>query len=145
MTDTASIHADRLRELAALIERSTGGDGLHTTAIPALQFSRLSAPMPLPMRGVQEAALCLIVQGAKRAILADEVYEYDASRFVVASVDLPVTGQVTQASAEAPYLCLVLKLSPATIMNGSAACAKNARPNSSSSTSSDRSLTATTS
>jgi AraC-like DNA-binding protein len=71
--------------------------------------------MELPMRGVQEAALCLIVQGAKRAILADEVYDYDASRFVVASVDLPVTGQVTEASAEAPYLCLILKLSAATI------------------------------
>ena len=115
MSEAAPLLDDRVRELAGLIERSTGNDGLHATAIPALQFSRLSAPMPLPMRGVQEAALCLIVQGAKRAILADEVYEYDASRFVVASVDLPVTGQVTRASSEAPYLCLVLKLSPATI------------------------------
>ncbi|MEJ2791389.1 MULTISPECIES: AraC family transcriptional regulator [unclassified Pseudoxanthomonas] len=115
MPEAAPLLDDRVRELAGLIERSTGNDGLHATAIPALQFSRLSAPMPLPMRGVQEAALCLIVQGAKRAILADEVYEYDASRFVVASVDLPVTGQVTRASSEAPYLCLVLKLSPATI------------------------------
>ncbi|SDR19235.1 transcriptional regulator, AraC family [Pseudoxanthomonas sp. CF385] len=115
MSATASAHDARLRELAGLIERSTGQDGVHTTAIQALQFSRLSAPMALPMRGVQEAALCLIVQGAKRAILADEVYDYDASRFVVASVDLPVTGQVTRASAEAPYLCLILKLSPSTI------------------------------
>ena len=115
MPEAAPLLDDRVCELAGLIERSTGNDGLHATAIPALQFSRLSAPMPLPMRGVQEAALCLIVQGAKRAILADEVYEYDASRFVVASVDLPVTGQVTRASSEAPYLCLVLKLSPATI------------------------------
>ncbi|MBD9437763.1 AraC family transcriptional regulator [Pseudoxanthomonas sp. PXM03] len=115
MPEAAPLLDDRVRELAGLIERSTGNDGLHATAIPALQFSRLSAPMPLPLRGVQEAALCLIVQGAKRAILADEVYEYDASRFVVASVDLPVTGQVTRASSEAPYLCLVLKLSPATI------------------------------
>lgn len=112
--DTARLD-DRVRELASLVERSTGTDGFHTTAIPNLHFSRLSAPMALPMRGMQEAALCLIVQGAKRAILADEVYEYDASRFVVASVDLPVTGQVTEASAEAPYLCLVLKLSAATI------------------------------
>jgi len=106
---------DRLRELAGLVERFAGSDGLHATAIPALHLSRLSAPMPLPMRGVQEAALCLIVQGAKRAILADEVYDYDASRFVVASVDLPVTSQVTEASADAPYLCVILKLSAATI------------------------------
>jgi AraC-like DNA-binding protein len=115
MPDAAALHDARIHELAGLIERSTGKDGLHATAIPALQFSRLSAPMSLPMRGVQEAALCLIVQGAKRAMLADEVYEYDASRFVVASVDLPVTGQVTSASPEAPYLCLILKLSPGTI------------------------------
>ena len=105
MPDNTPAHEACLRELAGLIERSTGEDGLHTTTIPALHFSRLSAPMPLPARGVQEAALCLIVQGAKRAILADEVYDYDASRFVVASVDLPVTAQVTQASADAPYLC----------------------------------------
>ncbi|MBL8256090.1 AraC-like DNA-binding protein [Pseudoxanthomonas japonensis] len=115
MPDSHSPLDARVRELAGLIERSTGKDGFHTTAIPALNFSRLSAPMELPMRGVQEAALCLIVQGAKRAILADEVYDYDASRFVVASVDLPVTGQVTEASVEAPYLCLILKLSAATI------------------------------
>lgn len=110
MSDSPTLLDDRVRELAGLIERSTGADGFHTTAVPALNFSRLSAPMALPMRGVQEAALCLIVQGAKRAILADEVYEYDASRFVVASVDLPVTGQVVEASAEAPYLCLISTL-----------------------------------
>ena len=115
MPDNTPAHEACLRELAGLIERSTGEDGLHATTIPALHFSRLSAPMPLPARGVQEAALCLIVQGAKRAILADEVYDYDASRFVVASVDLPVTAQVTQAAPDAPYLCLVLKLSPSTI------------------------------
>ncbi|WP_448227589.1 AraC family transcriptional regulator N-terminal domain-containing protein [Pseudoxanthomonas mexicana] len=115
MPDNTPAHEACLRELAGLIERSTGEDGLHTTTIPALHFSRLSAPMPLPARGVQEAALCLIVQGAKRAILADEVYDYDASRFVVASVNLPVTAQVTQAAPDAPYLCLVLKLSPSTI------------------------------
>ena len=55
MADTTPAHDGCLRELAALIERSARSDGLHTTAIPSLQFSRLSAPMPLPMRGVQEA------------------------------------------------------------------------------------------
>ena len=71
MPDNTPAHEACLRELAGLIERSTGEDGLHATTIPALHFSRLSAPMPLPARGVQEAALCLIVQGAKRAILAE--------------------------------------------------------------------------
>ena len=46
-------------------------------------------------------------------ILRDEVYSYDASRFLVFSADLPITAQVTHASPDAPYLCFRLDLDPA--------------------------------
>lgn len=112
--DAAALLEVRRAALAEAIERFTVSDGIHDTPIDALRFSRLSAPNK-PMGGLQEPSLCLIVQGAKRAMLGDEVYAYDASRYLLASVDLPVTGQVTQASPEQPYLCLVLKLPPAEI------------------------------
>ncbi|MEL1265338.1 AraC family transcriptional regulator [Pseudoxanthomonas putridarboris] len=101
-------------ELASLIERFSPGDGVHATAIPSLMLARMSAPNA-PMRGLQEAALCLIAQGRKQVMLGDEVYEYDATRYLVASVDLPVTGHVTAATPESPYLCFVLKLSPSAV------------------------------
>lgn len=101
-------------QLAALIERFTGDDGIHDTPIQGLRFVRRAAPSE-PMCGLQEPSLCLIVQGAKQAMLGEEIYEYDASRYLVASVDLPITGRVTVASAETPYLCFVLRLSPADI------------------------------
>lgn len=105
---------ERRAALAGAIERFTGRDGIHDTAIDALRFSRLSAPSA-PMGGLQEPSLCLIVQGSKRTLLGDEVYQYDASRYLLASVDLPITGQVIQATPEQPYLCFVLKLPPAEI------------------------------
>jgi hypothetical protein len=45
-------------------------------------------------------------------MLGQEVYEYDSSRMLVFSVDLPVTGQVTRASHSEPFLCLRMELDP---------------------------------
>ena len=45
-------------------------------------------------------------------LLGQEVYEYDASRMLIFSVDLPVASQVTQASHAEPYLCFRLDLDP---------------------------------
>jgi AraC-like DNA-binding protein len=64
---------------------------------------------------VQQPALCLVAQGAKRVMLGQEVYEYDASRVLVYSVVVPVSAQVTQASLDAPYLGLRVDLDPARI------------------------------
>lgn len=43
-------------------------------------------------------------------MLRDEVYNYDASRFLVFTTDLPVSAQVTHASFNEPYLCFRLDL-----------------------------------
>ncbi|WAS99306.1 AraC family transcriptional regulator [Nannocystis punicea] len=99
-------------ELAALLLRHTPGDGVHATAIPRLSLIRAARPGE-PLVLLHQPALCVIAQGSKRVHLADEVYLYDASRFLVVSVDLPVTGQVVAASPAAPYLCLRLDLDPA--------------------------------
>jgi AraC-like DNA-binding protein len=57
-------------------------------------------------------ALCIVAQGAKTVMLGREVYSYDASCLVAYAVDLPLAGQVTQASQREPFLVLVLKLDP---------------------------------
>lgn len=100
-----------IRDIAALIDRFTDADGIHQTAIGALRLGRASEPLP-PHCGFQEPSFCLIAQGAKRVLLADEVYEYDPSRILVASVDLPVIGQVVRATPEQPFFGFVLRLDP---------------------------------
>jgi AraC-like DNA-binding protein len=53
----------------------------------------------------------LIAQGAKRLSLGDRVYDYGPGQYLVASVDLPITGHYT----EAPALGFGLVLRPAVI------------------------------
>jgi hypothetical protein len=56
--------------------------------------------------GVQQSALCIVAQGAKSVMLGRDVFEYDASRMIAFSVDVPVASQVTRASYAEPFLYL---------------------------------------
>lgn len=104
---------DRLRatvmraELAAMIDRITVTDGAHETAIPRLALAR-ATQMQHPVHGMYEPAFCVLAQGSKRVLLSDEVYLYDSSQYLVVAQNLPVSGQVVDASPEAPYLGLRL-------------------------------------
>lgn len=105
---------ERLGELATAMERNLPRDGIHATAIPRVALIRASRPGE-PLVALHQPALCLIAQGGKQVMLGEEVYPYAAPHHLVVSVDLPVTGQVTQASPEAPYLCFRLDLDPGEI------------------------------
>lgn len=57
----------------------------------------------------------LMVQGAKRMAVGDQVHEYRDGQSMVASIDLPITGHFTEASPERPALGFALTLRPALI------------------------------
>jgi len=59
--------------------------------------------------------MALIVQGAKRLALGDRVYEYRAGQYLVASVDLPITGHFSHATPAEPALGFGLVLRPEAI------------------------------
>ena len=98
-----------LEGLRKSIVRWTVLDGLNTTAISGLSLSRREAPTD-PMSHMYEPSICLIAQGAKRVLLGDDTFVYDAHHFLVTSVDLPTVVQVIKASQEKPCLSLMLKL-----------------------------------
>lgn len=99
---TEAIATQKL-ELCRLIERHTGRDGAHETAVPALQFIRYSQASE-PAYRVYNPCFCFITQGVKEIMLAQEHFVYTSSDFLVASMNLPVVGQVIKASPEVPYL-----------------------------------------
>lgn len=105
---------DRRIALAALIERFTSEDGTRATPIGPMSLIRISRPTE-PIHAVHKPALCVIAQGSKRVMLAEEVYRYDPARYLVISVDLPIVGQVLEASRARPYLCFRLDLDPGEI------------------------------
>ena len=97
--------------MTSLMTRFTKGDGIHPTAIARLSLARFGQPgQPVP--AVYPPSLCVIAQGSKVVMLGDERYTYDRSRFLVASVDLPMTGQIIEAAPERPYLCFMLEVEP---------------------------------
>jgi len=83
--------------------------GQPAIAIPGLALRRAEAPSA-PVSSTLAPSLCVIAQGAKRVVLGDEVYVYDAHHFLLTAVDLPVMAQVLEASLEQPYLGLILQL-----------------------------------
>jgi len=107
--------ATRIRELAALVERHAPQEGICATSIPRVSAIKLSSPSDELVHALHQPSVCIIAQGAKRVMLRDEVYTYDASRFLVFSTDLPISAQVTHARFNEPYLCFRLDLDPAEI------------------------------
>jgi len=96
-------------ELAALIAQNSKTDGMHPTAIERLFLIRSSEPTA-PLHTLHEPALCIVAQGKKQVMLADNLYVYGQDQCLVVSIDLPVVGQVIEATPSVPYLCLRLDL-----------------------------------
>ena len=59
--------------------------------------------------------VAVIAQGRKRLALGDRFYDYGVGQYLVASVDLPVTGQVIDAAPGRPALGFGMTLEPAAI------------------------------
>jgi len=102
-------------ELAKLIERYSVQEGVNATAIPSLFLIRRSE-VTGPKQSVYKPSLCFIVQGAKEVWLGQERFRYSPADYLVASVDLPVSGQVIEASSAVPYLALNLVFMPNQIL-----------------------------
>lgn len=100
-----------LKELAETIARYAERDGVHETAVPRVSVVRISRPSE-PMHAVHKAAICLVAQGRKQLIVGDEVFRYEPSQQLLVSLDLPLIGQVIEASEDEPYLSMKLDLDP---------------------------------
>ncbi len=102
----------KVAKLAGLVRAHTPYDGRFELRMPGVYAIRASRTNTELVHVVQRPALCIIAQGAKRVMLGQEVYEYDASSMMIYSVDLPLASQVTRASHAEPYLSFRLDLDP---------------------------------
>ena len=102
-------------ELANIIERKADQNGVSLTDIPSLFFINRTS-VTEPFHGVYKPSFCLIIQGEKEVFLAKERYVYSPADYLVASVNVPVTGQVIKASTESPYIALKLEFTPSQIL-----------------------------
>jgi AraC-like DNA-binding protein len=101
-----------LDELRALIARHARPD--LSTPIEGVLLSKVDRPSN-PEVSMTGTVIALVAQGAKRLALGDRVYDYGAGQYVVASVDMPIIGQFTEASSDCPALGFGLVLKPAAV------------------------------
>lgn len=81
---------------------------------PWMLAGRASRPSE-SVHGVVRPSFCLIAQGAKEVSLGDKVYRYDADRYLIVTVEMPVTARVVEASVSEPYLALKIDLDPSVV------------------------------
>ena len=54
--------------------------------------------------------LCLVLQGAKQVMIGDQTLRYDPASFFIASLDLPASGRIVEASRDRPCVAVGLTL-----------------------------------
>nr|BFE64696.1 AraC family transcriptional regulator [Dactylosporangium thailandense] len=101
-----------LDELRDLLARHALAD--LRTAIDDVLIFRADRPYP-PAPAIYGRVLAVVAQGVKRVALGDRVYEYGAGDYLVASVDLPVSGNFIEAGPDRPGLGVGLNLEPAAV------------------------------
>ncbi len=113
--------------LASLREAALGhtagqarADGLVRTAIPSLRMMCVPAPSG-PMHSVYRPLLCVVLQGAKQMTVGGEERRVGAGDTVIVTADVPVTGRIVQASAQAPYLAVAIEFDLALLQELAAA------------------------
>jgi AraC-like DNA-binding protein len=104
-----------LTRLAGLVLAHAPYDGHFDLRLPGLHAIRYSRASRELVHGVAQPGLCIVAQGSKTVLLGSQAFEYDATRMLVYSVDVPVAGHVTQASPAEPFLALKLDLDPSRI------------------------------
>ncbi|ANF97076.1 AraC family transcriptional regulator [Paenibacillus bovis] len=95
-------------EIKDLIRRHCIHEGVQSTGIPSLFLIRYSHTTE-PVHSLYNPCFCYIANGHKDIFLAKERYNYGPSDFLVATMDLPVVGQVIQAAPDNPYLAFKLE------------------------------------
>lgn len=98
-----------LTQLATLIADASPGDGTQPTAVPGVYLSRWSGT-GVPRSSIDRPVLCVVAQGAKGVFLDAERALYARGTYLLVSLDLPLVGEVVEASRAAPFLGLTLEL-----------------------------------
>jgi len=109
--DISSKHEALIEHLQTHIHE----DGVVQTSIASLTFSQMSSVSDF-VCSMTEPSVYYVARGVKEVHLAEQIYTYDSSTYMISSVELPLSGKVIEASAEAPYLSLKITFSLDEIM-----------------------------
>lgn len=91
-------------KLAEIINRYSKCDGVNPTEIDGLHCYKMSE-LDIRLPVIYRPSIYVVAQGNKQVILGNEIFQYSQGKYLAVSVDLPLIGEVTEASKNKPYLC----------------------------------------
>lgn len=91
-----------------------GPGGVAHTPVAGLRTVRALTPGGLDY-AISNPLICLVLQGSKAVTFGTTTFRYAAGDSLLIVADVPTVSQITDASAEKPYLSLVLDLDLAVI------------------------------
>src|SRR5215212_1497259 len=83
-------------ELVARIAEAIREDG-KIEPLEGVVLRRASSPTELE-HGVSAPSFCVIAQGTKEVLLGEKRYQYDSSRYLIATTALPIASHISEAS-----------------------------------------------
>lgn len=108
MTDTL------LNAVRRFVDAHGNADGIAQTPVPGLTVIRITEPSGL-VHAIFQPLVCLVLQGAKQVTVGTDSIVLNAGDSMLITVDIPTVSQVVRASADKPYVSLVMHLDPAVI------------------------------
>lgn len=94
-----------------LARRNADANGVALTDLPGVSIVRMTESSGL-IHAVSRPLACLVLQGGKRVSMGDRDLSFGGGDSLLITADVPTVSQVTRATAERPYLSLVLELDP---------------------------------
>ncbi|MET0407286.1 MAG: AraC family transcriptional regulator [Hyphomicrobium sp.] len=98
-----------LSELRLMLMRQAA-DPFRPTPVPGLTLARSATTSSCMTVGLYAPMVCMIVQGSKQVVVGNSTLNYDTGKYLVSSVDLPISARVTDATLDNPYLAVALVL-----------------------------------
>lgn len=97
------------QELIDLANKYSNRSEISDTPLAALKIVKREHKTG-PVHSLYEPCICFVVQGEKLVTVGNTQYRCEPSQFFAAAANVPVVGEVLQATVKNPYLCLVLLL-----------------------------------
>jgi AraC-like DNA-binding protein len=104
---------DKIDETRTLALRHAG---VKYSGMPRLSILSVTQPTELSAL-VYDPMASIVLQGTKRTIIGDQVFDYGPGQTMVVAAEITAMGQIIEASPEKPFLAINLNLDPAVIMN----------------------------
>lgn len=101
-TEERSVILQRLLDLCSSYSFARG---ILETGISFVSLLKADQPSTIQY-GFFQPGICVVLQGSKTLIVRNHTYNYGAGDYIASNIDMPIKGQISQATQEAPYLAI---------------------------------------